>query len=111
MSRLLPPEVRRELDRLRLRPVSALPTAGVGERRSRAVGSGLEFADFRSYQAGDDIRYLDRHVMARLGQKVIRQYSVDKQLQVTFIVDASASMACGEQSKLVRAVELCAALV
>lgn len=111
MSRLLPDEVRRELARSKLLPRSARPTVGVGERRSRALGPGLEFADFRAYQPGDDIRYLDRHVRTRLGQDVIRQFSIDKQLQVTVLVDASESMAFGEPAKMQRALELCAALV
>lgn len=111
MSRLLPDDVRRDLARSKLIPRSARPAVGVGERRSRAIGSGLEFADFRAYQPGDDIRYLDRHVRARLGQDVIRQYSIDKQLEVTVVVDASESMSFGRPSKLQRVLELTAALV
>jgi uncharacterized protein (DUF58 family) len=111
MSWLLPPEIRRELGRSRVNTRGASASVGVGERRSRDVGAGLEFADFRSYQPGDDIRYLDRHVHARLGHNVVRQFAVDRQLDVTILVDVSASMQFGSPSKLTRALEIGAALV
>lgn len=110
MSTLLPAEIRRELASDTLLPRSARATAGVGERRSRDVGAGIEFADFRQYQAGDDIRYLDRHVYARLGQRVVRQYALDKQLEVTLVLDGSGSMAIEGGRKFRVARELMAAL-
>lgn len=78
----------------------AKPTVGLGERRSSTLGAGMEFASYRPYQAGDDIRHLDMHVYARLGENVIRQYTVDRQLPITIIVDASTSMTFGEPSKI-----------
>ncbi len=84
----------------------AKPTVGLGERRSSTLGAGMEFASYRPYQAGDDIRHLDMHVYARLGENVIRQYTVDRQLPITLIVDASTSMGFGEPSKLDTAKQL-----
>lgn len=92
MSSILTPGILREVAHDRFLPRIARAAVGVGERRSRAVGAGLEFADFRPYQVGDDIRYLDRHVLARLGQEVVRQYALDKQLEVTILLDGSGSM-------------------
>lgn len=92
MSSVLTPGILREIAQDRFLPRVARAAVGVGERRSRAVGAGLEFADFRPYQVGDDIRYLDRHVLARLGQQVVRQYALDKQLEVTILLDGSGSM-------------------
>ncbi|MGZ9810196.1 DUF58 domain-containing protein [Pseudoroseicyclus sp. H15] len=92
------------LDRLmtsRLVPVRAQPTAGVGERRSRQKGAGMEFVDHRPYQPGDDTRHLDVHVMARSGETVIRQYAQMRQLPVTVFVDLSASME-GEKARMAR---------
>lgn len=110
MSELLPAETRRELAMDTLLPRAARAAVGVGERRSRSVGAGIEFADFRPYMAGDDIRFLDRHVYARLGQRVVRQYALDKQLEVTILVDGSASMAVEGARKFRLARELTAAL-
>ncbi len=64
-------------------PRAATASLGIGERRSRAKGAGLEFADHRAYQPGDDIRHLDLQLHARLGEHYVRQYSVFRQLPVT----------------------------
>ena len=44
------------------------------ERKSKIVGSGIEFADYRDYVAGDDLRYLDWSVMARTERMLIRLF-------------------------------------
>lgn len=77
----------------------AVASTGVGERRSRAKGSGMEFADHREYQPGDDLRHLDPHLYARFGQNFIRQYEVYQQLPITILIDASRSMDYGEPNK------------
>jgi uncharacterized protein (DUF58 family) len=106
MSGLIPSALLQRLSRSRLVGRSAEARHGVGDRRSKAVGPGIEFADYREYQPGDDFRYLDRHVYARHGRAVVRQYTVEQRLQVTVIVDASASMGIGRPPKMRRAAEL-----
>lgn len=86
------------LSQLRIRHAAA--STGIGERRSRAKGSGMEFADFREYVPGDDMRHLDARLHARLGTFYIRQYEVMMQLPVTVVVDASRSMLAGTPRKL-----------
>jgi uncharacterized protein (DUF58 family) len=77
----------------------ARATAGIGERRSRARGSGMEFEDYGQYQPGDDTRHLDAHLHARTGQYYVRQYAAYQQLDVTILVDGSASMKFGTPTK------------
>lgn len=77
----------------------AQPSVGTGERRSRTKGAGMEFAEHRPYYPGDDVRHLDARVMARLNLPFIRQYSVDRQLPIFILLDASASMHHGEPDK------------
>lgn len=96
---LLPPSTLQRLTRRRLVVRQAAASTGIGERRSRAKGTGIEFADHRPYQLGDDIRHLDRHVLARLGEHYIRQFSLYQQLPVTILLDASASMRFGQPDK------------
>ncbi|MSR21963.1 MAG: DUF58 domain-containing protein [Gemmatimonadetes bacterium] len=96
---LLPPSLLQKLGRTRLQVQRAPASTGVGERRSKALGSGMEFADHRPYQFGDDIRHLDPHLHARLGRHYIRQYSTSQQLSVTILLDASRSMAYGDPPK------------
>ncbi|MBK8086390.1 MAG: DUF58 domain-containing protein [Devosia sp.] len=77
------------------RPRSA-PASGAAPTR----GAGMEFADHRPYASGDDVRHVDARVLARLGQPYIRQYSVDRQLPILVVLDATLSMAHGEPDKL-----------
>lgn len=86
------------------------PRQGVGERRSRGVGAGLEFADYREYQPGDDFRYLDRHIFARHGRTVLRQFHIDQRITVSVLLDLSASMGAGEPRKDQLAKQFAAAL-
>lgn len=107
---LLPPAFLQELARRRLVARFARAQGGAGERPSRARGPGVEFADHRPYQPGDDIRALDAQVTARLGVPVVREYVVMQQLSVLIVLDASASMGVGQPQKFVLARQLAAAL-
>ena len=107
---LLEPRLLSLLARTRLRLRSALPAGGLGDRSSRAKGSGLEFIDHRPYEPGDDLRHVDPHLEARLGEAFIRQYSVDQQLPVTILLDSSMSMLHGSPGKFLPALQVSAAL-
>lgn len=88
------------LARRRLHPRWARAVVGVGERDSRAIGSGIEFAEHRPYEPGDDLRHLDRHAYARFGEAYVKQYAADRGLDVLLVIDVSASMAYGTPPKL-----------
>ena len=107
---LLAPSLLQKLGRARLNPRRAVASSGIGERRSRAKGAGIEFEDHRPYQIGDDIRHLDRHVHGRLGQHVVKQFAAYQQLPITILLDASASMGYGAPQKLGHAKALAAGL-
>src|SRR5690606_10297229 len=96
---LLSPQLRQSLGRTRIVAGRAIARGGVGERKSRTKGEGIEFEDFRPYAFGDDLRRLDPHVHARLGQNVIRQYNVPERLSVSILLDTSESMTFGEPKK------------
>lgn len=98
-SSLLPHHLRQSLRRFQIVVQTGTTHGGVGERRSRSKGEGIEFEDFRPYAFGDDMRRLDPHVYSRLGQPVIRQYNVPERLAVTILVDLSASMDFGAPAK------------
>ncbi|MCL2723365.1 MAG: DUF58 domain-containing protein [Polyangiaceae bacterium] len=80
------------------------------ERRTKKSGSGIEFADHRDYQAGDDFRYLDWNVYQRFDRLLVRLYEEEEDLAIYFIVDASRSMGFGNGKKLKYAKRVCAAL-
>ena len=82
------------------------------ERRSKKVGSGLEFADHRDYSPGDDFRYLDWTVFARMEKMLIRLHEEEEDLMIYILLDCSQSMALklGDTSKYEHAARLGAAL-
>jgi uncharacterized protein (DUF58 family) len=80
------------------------------ERRTKKSGSGVEFADHRDYQPGDDFRYLDWNVYQRFEKLLVRLYEEEEDLAIYFILDTSASMAFGDGRKLRYAKKVCAAL-
>ena len=83
-----------------------------GERRSLKRGAGLEFADYRDYVPGDDLRRVDWNVYARLDRPYIKLREEEEDLAVHILVDASQSMAWGEgpQHKFAFALHLAAGL-
>ncbi len=62
------------------------------ERRSRQIGSSLEFADYRNYSWGDEPRTIDWAVYARLDRLFVKLFEQERDLDVHFLIDASASM-------------------
>ncbi|MEX0710536.1 MAG: DUF58 domain-containing protein [Chloroflexota bacterium] len=90
----------RRLEQLEL--ASRRMTAGrmKGERRSIRRGQSVEFADYRNYAAGDDLRQLDWNVYARLERLFIKLFVEEEDVTVHVLVDASRSMDFGEPNKL-----------
>jgi uncharacterized protein (DUF58 family) len=80
------------------------------ERRTRKVGSGIEFADHRSYARGDDFRYIDWHQYARLERLLLRLFEEEEDLYIYILVDVSDSMSIGTPPKLHYAMQVAAAL-
>ena len=80
------------------------------ERRSRKLGSGLEFADYRGYVPGDDFRYLDWKTYLRLDKLLLRLYEEEEDLPIYMFIDSSRSMNYGDPAKLDYARRVAAAL-
>jgi uncharacterized protein (DUF58 family) len=77
--------------------------------RSRFRGSGMMVKDFRNYQQGDDIRHIDWRQSARAREKMVKVFEEDRNLQIVFAVDTSASMQFGS-AEATKFEALCAAL-
>ena len=80
------------------------------ERRTKKVGSGIEFADHRRYSIGDDFRYIDWNVYGRVDKLLLRLFEEEEDLHIYILVDASRSMRVGDPMKLHYAMQLSAAL-
>lgn len=89
---LLPETVRRRLDPLRLMARKIRMGAMKGERRSLRRGSSIEFADYRNYVPGDDLRRLDWNVYARSEKPTVKLLEDEEDLTVHLLLDSSASM-------------------
>jgi uncharacterized protein (DUF58 family) len=80
-----------------------------GTRKARSYGNTVEFADFREYFPGDDIRRIDWNVFARFEKYFIKLFTDERQMQNHILIDCSASMACGSPEKAEAALKIAAA--
>lgn len=90
----------------RKRATSHLP----GRRGGVSTGHGIDFADYRRYSPGDDVRSIDWTLFSRLGMLFSRAFQADSELRVHLLLDVSTSMRYGEADKLDCARRLAAAV-
>jgi uncharacterized protein (DUF58 family) len=107
---LLTPELLRRLEQFQLLAARRSKSTARGERRSKARGQSVEFADFRSYVAGDDFRHLDWNLYGRLDKLFLKLYEEERELPVRIFLDASESMTFGTPPKFDFARQVAAAV-
>ncbi|MGL4512092.1 MAG: DUF58 domain-containing protein [Lacipirellulaceae bacterium] len=107
---LLPADLVTRLERLELVTRKVFRGRMKGERRSHRKGQSVEFADFRNYVPGDDLRALDWNLYARLDRLIVKLFLEEEDLQLALLVDASPSMGFGEPTKLEFAKRVASAL-
>ena len=107
---LLEPEFLARLQRLEIVSRKIFLGKTKGERLSRRKGQSVEFADFRNYVVGDDLRFLDWNLFARLDRLFLRIFLEEEDLHVYLLVDNSLSMGFGSPSKWHHAKQVAAAL-
>jgi uncharacterized protein (DUF58 family) len=107
---LLSPELLAQLERLELVSRKIFRGRMKGERRSKRKGQSVEFADFRNYVAGDDLRFIDWNTYARLDKLFLKMFLEEEDLHFYILIDASLSMDFGTPTKLHYARQLAAAL-
>jgi uncharacterized protein (DUF58 family) len=107
---LLTADLLRRLEQLQLLAARRAKSSARGERRSRARGQSVEFADHRNYVSGDDLRYLDWNLYGRLDRLFLKLYEEERELPVRIFLDASESMTFGEPRKFDFARQVAAAV-
>ncbi|MFI4874042.1 MAG: DUF58 domain-containing protein, partial [Blastopirellula sp. JB062] len=107
---LLSPKMLAQLERLELVSRKIFRGRMKGERRSKRKGQSVEFADFRNYVHGDDLRFIDWNTYARLDRLFLKLFLEEEDLHFFTLIDASASMDFGEPTKLHFAKQMAAAL-
>ena len=109
-STLLSPELLARLEKMELVSRKIFRGRMKGERRSPRKGQSVEFADFRNYVPGDDLRFVDWNTYARLERLFLKMFLEEEDLHFYALIDASSSMDFGEPTKLKFAAQLAAAL-
>ena len=100
----------RKLERLHL-VAKRLSFAGAkGEHAAARKGFSLEFSDYRRYQRGDDLRYVDWNIYRRLERLLLKVFTSEEEMNIYLLVDTSRSMAEGAPAKLDYAKKVAAAL-
>ena len=95
MAAVLDPALVARLGRLRLGGRRRVEGRFAGSHASRRYGASLDFADYREYVPGDDLRRIDVHAYARLGKRLIKLYDAEDEAALRVVVDLSASMGYG----------------
>lgn len=98
-NELLTPDFMTRLEQLDILSRKIFTGRMKGERRSKKRGESVEFADYRNYVVGDDLRFLDWNVYARLERLFLKLYMEEEDLNVTLLFDCSRSMDWGDPNK------------
>ncbi|MFA6243421.1 MAG: DUF58 domain-containing protein [Candidatus Hydrogenedentales bacterium] len=107
---LLEPDFLRKLERLAISARKVQLGLAKGERKSKRKGSSVEFADYRDYVQGDDLRHVDWNIFGRLNALYLKLFQESEDLTVHLLIDASRSMAYGTPAKIDFATKLAAAI-
>src|SRR5919204_3313129 len=109
-SKILDPDFLRKLEQLSIVSRRAFTGQLKGEKRSTKRGTSIEFADYRDYSHGDDLRRIDWNTFARLDRLFLKLFMEEEDLHVYLLLDASRSMDFGSPTKLDYARRVAAAL-
>jgi len=89
-------EVLKQVKTIELRTRGLVSSLFAGEYRSTFRGQGMEFAEVRAYEIGDDFRTIDWNVSARLGHPYVKTFTEERELTLLLVVDHSGSTRFGE---------------
>ena len=109
---MIPREILKQVRRVEIATRGLVNEVFSGEYHSVFKGRGMNFAEVRAHQYGDDIRSIDWNVTARTGTPFVKVFDEERELTVMLVVDVSASGDFGSRSRVKGggAVEICAVL-
>ena len=99
-TKLIDTELMKKIERLSVASKKLFPGTIKGKRRSPKRGSSVEFADYRDYQLGDDFRFVDWNIYARLNKLFLKTFVEEENIFIHVLLDVSPSMTFGMPSKL-----------
>src|SRR4051812_44178683 len=109
-SLLLDPQFMARLDQLDVLSRKLLAGKLKGERRSKRRGQSVEFADYRNYVIGDDLRFIDWNIYARLDKLFLKLFLEEEDLSLYILFDVSKSTDYGQPNKSLYIKQVAAAL-
>lgn len=95
----VPPEILRQVKLIELRTRGLVNSLFSGEYHSVFKGQGMEFAEVREYQPGDEVRSIDWNVTARMRKPYVKRYIEERELTVMLVVDLSGSERFGTRKR------------
>lgn len=95
---IAPAEVLRQVRRIEVRTRRLVDSRFAGEYRSLFKGQGMEFAEVREYQPGDEVRSIDWNVSARMGRPFVKRYVEERELTIMLALDLSGSSRFGTRA-------------
>jgi uncharacterized protein (DUF58 family) len=107
---LIDPQFMARLDQLDILSRKLLAGKMKGERRSKRRGQSVEFADYRNYTIGDDLRFIDWNIYARLDKLFLKLFMEEEDISLYILVDVSASCDYGDPNKAIYIKKVAAAL-
>ena len=109
---MIPKEILKKVKRIEIQTRGLVNDVFSGEYHSVFKGRGMEFAEVREYQIGDDVRTIDWNVTARMGRPYVKVFDEERELTVMLLVDVSSSGEFGTVSQMKGeiAAEICALL-
>lgn len=99
LTAIAPAEVLRQVRRIEVRTRRLVDSRFAGEYRSLFKGQGMEFAEVREYQPGDEVRSIDWNVSARMGKPFVKRYVEERELTVMLAIDLSGSARFGTRAR------------
>lgn len=109
-EKLLDTDFLKKLERLTILTKKVVTGRLKGEKRSKRKGQSVEFADFRNYVSGDDVRFIDWNTYARLEKLFIKLFVEEEDITIYILIDTSKSMSFGNPPKILFAKRLAASL-
>ena len=97
---MIPKEILKKVRRIHIRTKHMVTDVFAGQYHSVFKGQGMEFQEVREYVPGDEIRWIDWNVTARMGHPFVKKFTEERELTVMLLVDVSASKAFGSMSQL-----------
>lgn len=96
---MLTKELLKQVKQIEIKTRNVVNEVFSGEYHSAFKGRGMEFAEVREYQVGDDIRSIDWNVTARSGSPFVKVFEEERELTVMLVVDMSGSLLFGSEDK------------